>query len=67
MKRFVKEYASYKLANNPFLPNSVRGQYYVYRINKAVKNYERGLIVADDAIDMILNAEQYAEQEAKTE
>lgn len=65
MKRFVKEYASYKLANCPFLPSSVCGQHYIYRINKAVKNYEKGFIVADDAIDMVLNAEQYAMQEAK--
>lgn len=65
MKRFIKEYANYQLANNPFYTDNACEQLYVYRINKAVKMYEKGFITENNAIEMIFNAEQYAMQEAK--
>lgn len=67
MKRFVKEYANYKLANCPFLPNSVCGQLYNQRITSAIRVCEKGFITVDEAMQMIANTEQYAEQEDKTE
>ena len=65
MKRFIKEYANYQIANNPFYTDNVCSQFYIYRINKAVKMCEKGLITVNNAIDMILHAEQYAMLEAK--
>lgn len=65
MKRFIKEYANYQIANNPFYTDNVCSQFYIYRINKAVKMCEKGLITENNAVEMILNAEQYAMQEAK--
>lgn len=41
MKRFIKEYANYRLANNPFLYNSVCGEFYNRRIQKAVAMCEK--------------------------
>ena len=66
MKRFVKEYANYKLANNPFLYNSVCAQFYNRRIQNAFYNCKNGFITINEAMEMIANAEQYAMQEAKT-
>lgn len=65
MRRFIKEYAYYQLANNPFCCDDVRNQLYIYRINKAVTMCEKGLITVNNAIDMILNAEEYARQEVE--
>lgn len=65
MKRFVKEYANYRLANNPFLYNSVCGEFYNRRIQKAVAMCEKGFISINSAMDIIANAEEYAMQEAK--
>lgn len=65
MRRFIKEYADYQIANNPFYTDNVCSQSYIYRINKAVKMCEKGLITVNNAIDMILHAEEYARQEAK--
>ena len=65
MKRFVKEYASYRLANNPFLYNSVYGQFYNKRIQNALYNCEKGFISINEAMNIIANAEQYAIQEGK--
>lgn len=65
MKRFIKEYANYQIANNPFYTNNVCSQFYIYRINKAVKMCEKGLITVNNAIDMILHAEEYVMQEAE--
>lgn len=65
MKRFVKEYASYRLANNPFLYNSVCGQFYNKRIQNALYNCEKGFISINEATNIIANAEQYAIQEGK--
>ena len=65
MKRFIKEYAYYQLANNPFCYDEVRNQIFMYRINKAVEMCEKGFITVNNAIDMILHAEEYAMQEAK--
>lgn len=66
MKRFIKEYANYQIANNPFYTDNACSQFYICRINKAVKMCEKGFITVNNAIDMILNAEQYAMQEAKS-
>ena len=65
MKRFIKEYANYRLANNPFLYDSVCGQFYNRRIQNALHNCEKGFISINEAMEMIVNAEQYAIQEAK--
>ena len=65
MKRFIKEYANYQLANNPFYTDNACSQFYIDRINKAVKMCENGFITENNAVEMILNAEQYAMQEAK--
>ena len=65
MRKFITEYADYQLANSPFYTDNVCSQFYIYRINKAVKMYEKGFITENNAIEMILNAEQYAMQEAK--
>lgn len=65
MKRFIKEYANYQLANNPFYTDNVCSQFYIDRISKAVKMCEKGFITVNNAIDMILHAEEYAMQEAK--
>ena len=65
MKRFIKEYANYQLANNPFYTDNACSQFYIDRINKAVTMCEKGFITENNAIEMILNAEQYAMQEAK--
>ena len=65
MKRFIKEYANYQIANNPFYTDNVCSQFYIYRINKAVQMCEKGFITVNNAIDMILHAEEYARQEAK--
>lgn len=65
MKRFIKEYANYQIANNPFYTDNVCSRFYIDRINKAVKMYEKGFITVNNAIDMILHAEEYARQEAK--
>lgn len=67
MKRFVKEYANYKLANRPFLISDVRNTLYINYIEKAVINCEKGFITINEAMNIIANAEQYAEQEAKIE
>lgn len=65
MKRFVKEYANYKLSRNPFYYDNVKNQLYIYRIKKAVEKCERGFITIDEAMEMIVNAEHYAFKEAK--
>lgn len=65
MKRFIKEYANYRLANNPFYADNACKQLYVYRINKAVTMCEKGFITVNNAIDMILRAEEYARQEVE--
>lgn len=65
MKRFIKEYANYQIANNPFYTDNVCSQFYIYRISKAVKMCEKGFITENNAVEMILNAEEYARQEAK--
>jgi hypothetical protein len=65
MKRFIKEYANYRLANNPFLYNSVCGQFYNRRIQNALHNCERGFISINEAMNIIANAEQYAMDECK--
>lgn len=64
MKRFVKEYANFQLANNPFCTEACK-QFYIYRITTAVEMCEKGYLTVNDAMGMILNAEQYAMQEAK--
>lgn len=66
MKRFVKEYANYKLANNPFYYDNGLSQLYIYRINKAVEECKSGFITIDETMGMIINAEKYAFKEAKT-
>lgn len=65
MRRFIKEYAYYQLANNPFCCDDASNQFYIYRINKAVEMCEKGCITINDCMKMILDAEQYAMQEAK--
>lgn len=65
MKRFIKEYANYKLSRNPFYYDNVKNQLYIYRINKAVEKCERGFITIDEAMEMIVNAEHYVFKEAK--
>ena len=65
MKRFIKEYANYQIANNPFYTDNACKQFYVYRINKAVQMCEKGFITVNNAIDMILHAEEYARQEVE--
>ena len=65
MRRFITEYANYQIANNPFYTDNVCSQFYIYRINQAVKMCEKRFITVNNAIDMILHAEQYAIQEAK--
>lgn len=65
MKRFVKEYANYKLANNPFYYDNVCSQLYIYRINKAVEKCKSGFIIIDETMEMITNAEKYAFKERK--
>lgn len=65
MKRFIKEYANYQIANNPFYTDNVCSQFYIHRINKAAEMCEKGFITVNNAIDMILHAEEYARQEAK--
>ena len=65
MRRFIKEYSYYQLANNPFCCDDVRNQIYIYRINKAVKMCENGYITINDCMKMILDAEQYARQEGE--
>lgn len=65
MKRFIIEYANYRFANNPFLYNSVCGQFYNKRIQNALYNCEKGFISINETMDIIANAEQYAMQEAK--
>lgn len=65
MKRFIKEYANYRLANNPFLYNSVCGEFYNRCIQKAVAMCGKGFISINEAMDIIANAEEYAMQEAK--
>lgn len=65
MKRFIKEYANYQLANNPFCCDDVRNQLYIDRINKAVKMCEKGFITVNNAIDMILHMEEYTRQEVE--
>lgn len=67
MRRFIIEYANYQLANNPFLYNSVCGQFYNRRINSAVEKYRQGFITTNEAMEMILRAEEYAMQESRTE
>lgn len=65
MKRFIKEYANYRFANNPFLYDSVCGQFYNRRIQNALHSCEKGFISINEAMEMIASAEQYAMQEAK--
>lgn len=66
MKRFVKEYANYRLADCPFYFGSF-SRPYANRIKSAVRNCERGYITENEAIEMILHAEEYARAEAKGE
>lgn len=65
MRRFITEYAEYQLANSPFLYNSICEPFYIYRINTAVEKYRQGFITTNEAMEMILRAEEYALQEAK--
>ena len=65
MKRFIKEYANYQLANNPFYTDNACSQFYIDRINKAVKMCEKRFITENNAVEMILNAEEYARQEVE--
>lgn len=65
MRRFITEYANYQLANSPFYTDNACSQFYIYRINKAVTMCEKGFITENNAVEMILNAEEYARQEAK--
>lgn len=65
MKRFVKGYANYQITNNPFYSDSVYSHFYIHRINKAVKMCEKGYLTENNAIKMILNAEQFARQEVE--
>ena len=65
MRRFIKEYANYQLANNPFYTDDVCSRFYIDRINQAVKMCEKRFITVNNAIDMILHAEEYVRQEAK--
>ena len=65
MKRFIKEYANYSFANNPFLYNSVCWEFYNMRIQNALYNCEKGFISINETMNIIANAEQYAIQEAK--
>lgn len=65
MKRFIKEYANYQIANNPFYSDNVYSHFYIHRINKAVKMYKNGYLTENNAVEMILNAEQFARQEVE--
>lgn len=65
MRKFITEYADYQLANSPFLYNSVCERFYKYRINIAVEKYKQGFITTNEAMEIILHAEEYARQEAK--
>ena len=65
MKRFVKEYANYRLANRPFLISDVCNTLYINYIEKAVINYEKGFITINEAMNIIANAEEYALQEVE--
>ncbi len=67
MRRFITEYANYQLANSPFLYNSICESFYKHRINIAVEKYRQGFITTNEAMEMILRAEEYALREAKTE
>lgn len=62
MKRFVKEYANYQITNSPFL-SDICNCLYKQRIISAVYNCEKGFITVNEAIEMILHAEQYVSQE----
>ena len=65
MRRFITEYANYQLAHSPFLYNSICEPFYICRINAAVEKYRQGVITTNEAMEMILRAEEYALQEAK--
>ena len=65
MRRFITEYANYQLANSPFLYNSVCELFYKHRINTAVEKYKQGFITTNEAMEMILRAEEYARQEVE--
>lgn len=67
MKRFVKEYANYKMSHPVFLPSDKRNEFCVYRIKAAVRSCEKGFITIDEAMQMIADAEQYATAEAREE
>lgn len=67
MKRFVKEYANYRLADVPFSKDDARYQLYIYRINKAVKMCENGFITINEAMETILNATEYTLESSKNE
>jgi hypothetical protein len=62
MKRFVKEYANYQLVNSPFL-SDICNSLYKHRIISAVCNCEKGFITVNEAMEMILHAEQYVSQD----
>lgn len=65
MKRFVKEYASYKLADYPFCSGSLCARLYADRIENAVRNCVLGLVSVNEAMQMIAYAEEYAMREGK--
>ena len=65
MRRFITEYADYQLANSPFLYNNVCERFYKYRINTEVEKYKQGFISTNEAMEMILRAEEYARQEVE--
>lgn len=65
MRRFITEYADYQLVNSPFFLDSICERFYKYRINSAVEKYRQGFITTNEAMEMILHAEEYALQEAK--
>ena len=60
MERFLKEYANYRkqdITGNELMQQSIK-DYAVSRINKALAYRERGFITINEAVKLILNAEE---------